>query len=48
MKTDREIFERLMAEAEDFIPYENGPLYECAGDYIRGWLAALRWVLDKD
>jgi len=21
-------------------------LYECAGDYVRGWVAALEWVLD--
>jgi len=20
------------------------PLYECAGDYVRGWVAALQWV----
>jgi len=21
-------------------------LYECAGDYVRGYVAALKWVLD--
>ena len=24
------------------------PLYECAGDYVRGWIAALEWILGKE
>ena len=23
------------------------PLYDCAGDYVRGWVAALQWVKEE-
>ena len=26
--------------------YSRTILYECAGDYVRGWVAALEWVLE--
>ncbi|MBU4317129.1 MAG: hypothetical protein KKF30_07625 [Proteobacteria bacterium] len=44
MKDISKIKERLTAEKEDLKAY-SGFLYECAGDYMRGWVSALEWVL---
>lgn len=46
MKTPDEIKNRLEAEERNLqVAY---PQYECAGDYIRGWVAALTWVLIRE
>jgi len=46
MKTPKKIQERL--EQEEIDLSHKFILYECAGDYVRGWVAALKWVLGKE
>jgi len=43
MKSKSEIKKALLDNKIDLSKYTI--LYECAGDYVRGWVAALEWVL---
>jgi len=43
MRKELDIKNRL--EAESLNLSTRAVLYECAGDYERGWVAALKWVL---
>jgi len=45
MKDISEIKDRL-SDKKESLDSDTGPLYECAGDYLRGWVSALEWVLD--
>jgi len=47
MKDKEAIKERLKKEEIDVNSYK-GFLFENKGDYARGWVAALRWVLKKE
>lgn len=44
MKNEGDIKIKLLSERVDL--GKQSVLYECAGDYCRGWVAALEWVLD--
>jgi len=45
MKTPDEIKNRL--ETEELDLKEQFHQYECVGDYIRGWVNALKWVTEQ-
>jgi len=45
MQTESEIKVALLDNQKDLA--RRTILYECAGDYVRGWVAALEWVLSK-
>lgn len=46
MKNSIKIETRLCQEEQDLA--KCCILYECSGDYVRGWVAALKWVLGKE
>jgi len=43
MKYECDIIKRLSSEKVDLD--KSHVVYECVGDYTRGWVAALEWVL---
>jgi len=45
MQTESEIKVALLDNQKDLD--RRTILYECAGDYVRGWVDALEWVLSK-
>jgi len=45
MKTAKKIEEKLKEQEIDLS--RKFILYECVGDYVRGWVAALKWVLNQ-
>jgi len=45
MRSKSKIKEALLDNQRDLAG--RSVLYECAGDYVRGWVTALEWVLDE-
>lgn len=45
MKNKKEIVKALDDNKADLA--RKTIIYECSGDYVRGWVAALEWVLGK-